>query len=186
MNTLNLGEVKKIILGGGCFWCLDPIFQKVPGVRKVRVGFSGGTEKNPSYREVAYGKTSHAEVIEVTYDPGIITLEKLLELFFTMHDPTTLNQQGADKGTQYRSIILSEYPEDIVVIKKIIEQLNRSGLYNSPVVTQVEILDAFYPAEEYHQDYFNKNPQQAYCQIVIAPKMEKFEHLKIFSPKKDS
>lgn len=173
--------MKKIVLGGGCFWCLDPVFQKLPGVTKVTVGYAGGIEKNPSYREVAYGKTNHAEVVEMTYDSQIISLEKILQVFFTMHDPTTLNRQGADKGTQYRSIILYSDATEKSVIENIINELNNSGVYSDPIVTEVSELIAFYEAEPEHQDYFNKNPTQAYCQIVIAPKIERFN--KVFNQK---
>lgn len=166
--------MKTIVLGGGCFWCLDPIFQKVNGVTKVTVGYAGGTERNPSYREVAYGKTNHAEVIEIEYDSTIVSLNELLKVFFTIHDPTILNRQGADKGTQYRSIILYNDDQEYEVIKGIINELNNSGAYSEPIVTEVSELIAFYPAEPEHQDYFNKNPTQAYCQIVITPKIERF------------
>lgn len=166
--------MKTIVLGGGCFWCMDPIFRMTEGVEKVVVGYAGGTEKNPSYREVAYGKTSHAEVLEISYNPNIISLNKIFQIFFTLHDPTTLNRQGADKGTQYRSIILYTDEQDAVLANTIIDTLNNSGAYPDPVVTEVVPLGEFYPAEEYHQDYFNKNPEQAYCQIVITPKIEKF------------
>jgi len=167
--------MKTIILGGGCFWCLDPVFQKLTGVEKVVVGYAGGDIINPTYRQICSGTTGHAEVLEITYSPEIISLEKILEVFFTMHDPTTLNRQGADKGTQYRSIILYGNQEDMIIANQIIEQLDNSGAYENSIVTQLVPLEEFYPAEEYHQDYFNKNPQQSYCQIVIASKMEKFK-----------
>jgi len=166
--------MKSIILGGGCFWCLDPVFKQVSGVCAVVVGYAGGTEKDPSYREVAFGKTGHAEVLEISYDESVVSLKKLLEIFFTMHDPTTLNQQGADKGTQYRSIVLYNDTDQKKVIENIIKELDASDAYPNPIVTEVSQLHNFYPAEESHQDYFNKNPEQGYCQIVIAPKMEKF------------
>lgn len=169
--------MKSIILGGGCFWCLDPMFQKVDGVVKVTAGYAGGEEKNPSYREVAYGKTSHAEVLKIDYDENIIGLKKILEIFFTMHDPTTLNQQGADKGTQYRSIILYNNAEEMALITDLIKELDESGAYENPIVTEIVPFTEFYPAEEEHQNYFNKNPQAGYCQVVIAPKMEKFNQV---------
>jgi methionine-S-sulfoxide reductase len=169
--------MKKIVLGGGCFWCMDPIFKMTPGIENVIVGYAGGSEKNPSYREVAYGRTSHAEVLELTYDPAKINLQKIFEIFFTIHDPTTLNRQGADKGTQYRSIILYSENTEMILANQIIDGLNTSGAYENPIVTEVVPLESFYPAEESHQDYFNKNPQQAYCQIVIAPKIEKFNNV---------
>lgn len=170
-------NLQQIVLGGGCFWCLDPIFQNTLGVEKVVVGYAGGEAKNPGYREVCNGTTGHAEVLQITFDPDAVTLKKLLEIFFTVHNPTTLNQQGADKGTQYRSIILYENHEHMILANQIIEQLDQSGAWDNPIVTQVVPLEKFYPAEEYHQDYFNKNPQQSYCQLVIAPKLEKFKSL---------
>ncbi|MCI5051307.1 MAG: peptide-methionine (S)-S-oxide reductase MsrA [Candidatus Pacebacteria bacterium] len=169
--------MKTLVLGGGCFWCLDPVFQKVPGVTMVRVGYAGGKEKNPSYREVAYGRTGHAEVLEISYDESLLSLKELLKIFFTMHDPTTLNQQGADKGTQYRSIVFYSNDEELSIISELIKELDNSGAYENLIVTEIKPFTDFYPAEEEHQDYFNKNPEQAYCQIVIAPKMEKFSRV---------
>ncbi|MCA9351480.1 peptide-methionine (S)-S-oxide reductase MsrA [Patescibacteria group bacterium] len=173
--------MKTIVLGGGCFWCLEPIFRRVSGVSDVVVGYAGGDTDNPSYREVCSGTTGHAEVVHITYDPNVVPLEKLLEIFFTVHDPTTLNRQGADVGTQYRSIILSGDDQDLAIARQIIDGLNNSGAYTDPIVTEVVPLEIFYPAEDYHQGYFAKNPQQAYCQIVIAPKLEKFK--KVFEGK---
>jgi methionine-S-sulfoxide reductase len=173
--------MKTIVLGGGCFWCMNPIFKMTPGIVKVVVGYAGGPEKNPSYREVCGGRTGHAEVLQLTYHPEKITLQKIFQLFFTMHDPTTLNRQGADKGTQYRSIILYAENEDMILANQIINELNLSGSYPDSIVTEVVPLEAFYPADESHQDYFNKNPKQSYCQIVIAPKIEKFN--KVFGNK---
>ncbi|MFT6911061.1 MAG: methionine-S-sulfoxide reductase [Candidatus Paceibacteria bacterium] len=171
----------KIVLGGGCFWCMDPVFRMTEGVSGVVVGFSGGEDANPTYREICGGKTGHAEVLEITYDPEIVSLQKIFQIFFTVHDPTTLNQQGADKGTQYRSIILYENNEDMILANQLINGLNESRAYPNPIVTEVVPLEAFYSAEEYHQNYFNKNPEQGYCQIVIAPKIEKLNELQIFS-----
>jgi len=166
--------MKTIVLGGGCFWCMDPIFRMTDGVSKVVVGYAGGMKKNPSYRDVVYGKTGHAEVLQITYDPEKIELKKIFEIFFTIHDPTTMNQQGADKGTQYRSIILYEDDKDMILAHQIITDLNNAKVYENPVVTEVVSLEEFYSAEDYHQDYFNKNPEQSYCQLVITPKIEKF------------
>ena len=166
--------MNNIVLGGGCFWCMDPIFQKVNGITQVTVGYAGGETDNPTYRDICRGDTGHAEVLKITYDSSIINLQKILQIFFTVHDPTTLNRQGADKGTQYRSIILYENTNDMVVANQLIGGLDGSGAYDDSIVTQVVPLEEFYPAEEYHQDYFNKNPKQSYCQLVIAPKMEKF------------
>lgn len=169
--------MKKIVLGGGCFWCMDPIFKMTKGISQVIVGYAGGEEKNPSYREVCGGHTGHAETLEITYDPDMVSLQKLFQIFFTIHDPTTLNRQGADKGTQYRSIILYTDTADMILANQLIDRLNESGAYSHPIVTEVVPLEKFYPAEEVHQDYFNKNPEQSYCQIVIAPKIEKFNKI---------
>ena len=166
--------MKKIVLGGGCFWCMDPIFKMTEGVSRVIVGYAGGEKENPSYRDVCGGSTGHAETLEITYDPNIISLQKLFQIFFTIHDPTTLNRQGADKGTQYRSIIPYTDTADMILANQLIDKLNESQAYLDPIVTEVVPLEKFYPAEEAHQDYFNKNPEQSYCQIVIAPKIEKF------------
>lgn len=167
--------MKTIVLGGGCFWCMDPIFKMTNGISQVVVGYAGGELKNPSYRDICRGDTGHAEVLKITYDPIIITLQKVLQIFFTLHDPTTINRQGADKGTQYRSIILYEHTEDMIVANQLIEGLNNAKVYDGPMVTQVVPLEKFYPAEDYHQDYFNKNPEQSYCQLVIAPKIDVFK-----------
>jgi methionine-S-sulfoxide reductase len=169
--------MKTIVLGGGCFWCMDPIFKMTPGIEKVVVGYAGGSEKNPSYREVAYGRTGHAEVLQLTYDPEKISLQKIFQIFFTIHDPTTLNRQGADKGTQYRSIILYSENIDMMLANQIKEELNESGAYPDIIVTEIVPLETFYLADEEHQDYFNKNPEQAYCQIVIAPKIDAFNRV---------
>ena len=147
------------------------------GITDVVVGYAGGGDKNPSYREVCGGRTGHAEVVKLTYNPNIVSLKKILEIFFTVHDPTTLNQQGADVGTQYRSIILYQDKDDMILANQIIDQLNESGAYENPIVTEVVPLQEFYTAEDYHQDYFANNPEQSYCQIVIAPKVEKFKRV---------
>jgi len=147
------------------------------GITDVVVGYAGGGDKNPSYREVCGGRTGHAEVVKLTYNPNIVSLKKILEIFFTVHDPTTLNQQGADVGTQYRSIILYQDKDDMILANQIIDQLNESGAYENPIVTEVVPLQEFYPAEDYHQDYFANNPEQSYCQLVIAPKVEKFKRV---------
>ncbi len=166
---------KKIILGGGCFWCLEPIFSQLKGVESVIVGYSGGTTSDPSYEMVCTGRTGHAEVIEVNYDEKLISLDRLLDIFFQVHDPTTLNRQGADVGTQYRSIILVNNEDEKYAVLEKIKKIDQEGRWNKPIVTQVEILQNFYPAEEYHQNYFEKNPWAGYCQVVINPKVKKFE-----------
>ena len=168
-------NLKKIVLGGGCFWCLEPIFNNLNGVVDVVSGYAGGSGSSPTYEQVCTGKTGHAEVIEITYDSEVISLNELMEVFFQVHDPTTLNRQGADVGTQYRSIILVNDEAEIDQIKEIIEKIDQSGLWRSKIVTEIGKLSVFYPAEEYHKDYFEKNPYAGYCQVVIKPKVKKFE-----------
>jgi peptide-methionine (S)-S-oxide reductase len=160
-----------IVLGGGCFWCTDATLSMIKGVVNVTVGYAGGTTKNPSYEDVCTGSTGHAEVAQIEYDPGIVPLEKLLEVFFTMHDPTSLNRQGADMGTQYRSIIMYTNEEQKKRVEDFIKKEQKE--YSKPIVTEVRKLDAFYKAEEYHQKYFKKNPGQGYCMFVIKPKVDK-------------
>jgi peptide methionine sulfoxide reductase msrA/msrB len=166
-----LEDPRKAVFGGGCFWCLDAAYRLVPGVIDVVSGYAGGKSDNPRYEEVSGGQTGHAEVIMIAYDPKIISYEKLLEYFFTVHDPTTIDRQGNDAGKQYRSVIFySSWKEKIEAENKI-EELNKSRSFGSPIVTEVVPLIKFYPAEDYHQDYFSKNPSQAYCQNVIGPKL---------------
>lgn len=161
-------------LGGGCFWCLDPIYAELVGVEKVEAGYSGGEVKNPSYELICTGTTGHAEVVQVTFDPKIITYEEILKIFFTIHDPTTLNRQGADVGTQYRSVIFYHDETQKETAERVIQEIEREGIWHDPIVTQVLPLDVFYVAEDYHQDYFKNNPGQGYCRVVIAPKVAKF------------
>lgn len=161
-------------LGGGCFWCLEAIFNELHGVEKVESGYSGGSVTNPSYQEVCTGTTGHAEVVRITFDPQIISFRKLLEFFFTIHDPTTLNRQGADVGTQYRSVIFYHTREQETVAQEVIAELGAAKLWDSPIVTEVAPFTAFYPADEYHQEYFKRNPEQLYCRIVIEPKVARF------------
>ena len=161
-------------LAGGCFWCLDAVFRDLRGVEKVESGYSGGTVVNPSYEQVCSGRTGHAEVVQVTFDPTIISFRELLGVFFTIHDPTTLNRQGGDIGTQYRSAIFYHSPEQRTTAEQVIRELTAEGLWDDPVVTELTPFAAFYPAESYHQDYFNRNPYQPYCAAVIAPKVAKF------------
>lgn len=160
-------------LGGGCFWCLEPVFDDLRGVTDVVSGYSGGRRPNPSYEQVCSGATGHAEVVQVTFDPSEISYRELLEIFFTLHDPTTLNRQGADVGTQYRSVIFYHSPEQKQIADALIAELNREGIWEDPIVTQVVPFEAFYSAEQYHQEYFERNPNQPYCQVVIAPKVAK-------------
>jgi peptide-methionine (S)-S-oxide reductase len=166
-------------LGGGCFWCLEPIFKDLNGVESVVSGYAGGTVPNPSYEQVCGGRTGHAEVVQIAYDPNVISYRDLLDVFFTVHDPTTEDRQGADVGPQYRSIILYHSPEQKAAAEQAIAELDAKRVWHTPIVTEVVPLETFYPAEAYHQDYFEQNPRQRYCQIVIAPKVAKFrrEHL---------
>jgi peptide-methionine (S)-S-oxide reductase len=161
-------------LGGGCFWCLEAVYDQLKGVTDVVSGYAGGHVPTPSYKQVCTGTTGHAEVVQVTFDPAVISFDDILNVFFTIHDPTTLNRQGADVGSQYRSAIFYHSPEQKAAAEQKIAELNAAGLWNAPIVTQVTPLDMFYPAEDYHQEYFARNPNQGYCQVVIAPKVAKF------------
>jgi peptide-methionine (S)-S-oxide reductase len=161
-------------LGGGCFWCLEAVFKDLRGVESVVSGYAGGQVENPTYEQVCGGRTGHAEVVQVTFDPKAITFRDLLDVFFTIHDPTTKDRQGADVGPQYRSIILHHGPEQKAEAERTIADLREKDIWRAPVVTEVAPLETFYPAEDYHQDYFEQNPRQRYCQIVIAPKVAKF------------
>ena len=160
-------------LAGGCFWCLDAVYAELRGIERVVSGYTGGQLANPSYEQVCSGRTGHAEAVQITYDPSTISYRELLEVFFTIHDPTTLNRQGADVGTQYRSAIFYHSPKQQQTAQAVIDETNRSGIWGKPVVTQLVPLEAFFPAEEYHQNYFARNPYQPYCQVVIAPKVAK-------------
>jgi peptide-methionine (S)-S-oxide reductase len=164
-------ETESVVLGGGCFWCTEAIFGAMEGVVRVTPGYAGGFTEHPTYREVCEGTTGHAEVVEVAYDPGRVTLEELLEIFFQAHDPTSLDRQGADVGTQYRSIILYHSEEQRGRAEKFMERI--AGDYHKPLVTELKRLERFYPAEEYHHRYFERNPNQPYCRAVISPKLAK-------------
>src|SRR3989441_13179576 len=168
------GELETITLGGGCFWCLQPLFQDLRGVEKVVVGYAGGRVKNPSYEQVCTDTTGHAEVVDVTFDPKVISLKDLLEVFFTVHDPTTLNRQGNDAGTQYRSVIFYRNDRQKAVAQQVIKEITAKKIWRDKIVTEVVPFKAFYKAEDYHQQYFQRNGDQPYCQIVIAPKVAKF------------
>jgi peptide-methionine (S)-S-oxide reductase len=161
-------------LGGGCFWCLEPVFDDLRGVVSVESGYAGGHLPNPTYEQVCSGNTGHAEVVQVVFDPREISYEDLLRVFFSIHDPTTLNRQGADVGTQYRSVILYHSPEQKKTAEEIIRSLQDQQIWDKPIVTQVVPFDTFYRAEDYHQEYFANNSTQPYCNIVIAPKVAKF------------
>jgi peptide-methionine (S)-S-oxide reductase len=160
-------------LGGGCFWCLDASFRLLKGVQQVVSGYAGGARPNPSYEQVCTGATGHAEVVQITFDPGVITYRDILGVLFSIHDPTTLNRQGGDVGTQYRSVIFYHSPEQLAAAKDVIAELDREKVFDDPIVTEIAPLTAFYPAEAYHQDYFATHSNQPYCAAVIAPKVAK-------------
>ncbi|WP_197972155.1 peptide-methionine (S)-S-oxide reductase MsrA [Nitrosophilus labii] len=164
--------MQEAILGGGCFWCLEAIFKRIKGVKEVISGYSGGKRKNPTYEQVCSAATGHAEVVKIIFDDNIISYEELLEIFFSIHDPTQLNRQGVDIGTQYRSVIFPLNESQEKIAKEVIEKLNPK--FNNKIVTTIEPFEAFYEAEEYHQNYYDNNPYQDYCQVVIAPKLQKF------------
>jgi len=169
-------QLDTITFGGGCFWCTEAIFQRLKGVQSVASGYSGGKNKNPTYSEVCSGQTGHAECTQVVYDKSQISLAEILEVFFKTHDPTTLNKQGADEGTQYRSVIFYTSEEQKKIAEDIKEGLDKSGAFNRPIVTEISPLTVFYKAEDYHQNYYNDNKNKnSYCSIVIVPKIEKFE-----------
>jgi peptide-methionine (S)-S-oxide reductase len=173
-NGSSNNGLQQATLAGGCFWCLEAVYVELRGVTKVVSGYSGGTVPNPSYQRVCTGSTGHAEVVRVTFDPAAVSYRELLEIFFTIHDPTTLNRQGADVGTQYRSAIFYHDEEQKHVAEEVIKEITAAKIWSKPIVTQVVPLDTFYPAEDYHQDYFANNPRQPYCQVVVAPKVAKF------------
>jgi peptide methionine sulfoxide reductase msrA/msrB len=180
-QAVSNSNIDTVTLGGGCYWCVEAVYEMLNGVEKVESGFSGGSVKNPSYREVCTGTTGHAEVVQITYDNTKTSLEEILKVFFTVHDPTTLNRQGADAGTQYRSVVFYRNEKQKQITKEIIDALNKSNVYAKPIVTQVAPFETFYKAEDYHQNYYNLNKEEPYCQMVIQPKIEKFE--KVFKDK---
>lgn len=167
-------RTSRITVGGGCFWCVEAVFDQVAGVSGAESGYAGGHVDQPDYRSVCDGTTGHAEVVRVTYDPDVVSVEELLLIFFGVHDPTTLNRQGADVGTQYRSIILAADAEQEAAARSLIQRLADEKVYDDPIVTEVAQLERFWPAEDYHQDYYRRNQSQGYCQAVIAPKLAKF------------
>ena len=168
-------KLETATFGGGCFWCVEAIFQDLKGVKSVKSGYAGGHVKNPSYKEVCTGTTGHAEVTQIEFDPSVISYDDLLYVFWRTHDPTTLNRQGADVGTQYRSVIFYHDEKQKEVAEKSKKETDASGLYPNPLVTQIEPFTNFYEAEDYHQDYYNLNPNQPYCRLVIDPKVQKFK-----------
>jgi len=174
-QTVASPQGKEVVtLGGGCFWCIEAVFEELNGVEHLESGYSGGQVDDPTYEQVCTGATGHAEVVQVTFDPKVISLKEVLEVFFTVHDPTTLNRQGADVGTQYRSMIFYRSEEQKVIAEQVIREIQKEKLWKAPIVTELVPFKAFYKAEDYHQEYYKKNPGQAYCRIVIAPKIKKF------------
>ncbi|MEW7278068.1 peptide-methionine (S)-S-oxide reductase MsrA [Aquimarina sp. 2201CG1-2-11] len=168
-------HLETAVLAGGCFWCTEAVFQRLEGVVAVVPGYTGGTIKNPAYREVTTGRTGHAEAIKIDFDPTIISYKELLEIFFATHDPTTLNQQGADRGTHYRSVIFYVNDRQKSIAEQIISFLASENVYKNDIVTEITLLETFYNAEEYHRDYYNQNTEQGYCQFVINPKLRKLQ-----------
>ena len=186
INTMNesasvQAKTDTATLGNGCFWCTEAVFQQLEGVIRVASGYSGGHVENPNYKEVCTGATGHAECLQILFDPSKISFDELLEVFWQTHDPTTLNRQGNDIGTQYRSAVFYHNDEQKAKAQKYIDALNKSGAWDKPVVTSLEPFVKFYKAEDYHQNYYNDNPEQGYCQMVVRPKVEKFQ--KVFKDK---
>jgi len=172
-DTMN-AKLETATLGGGCFWCLEAVYQELAGVKEVVSGYAGGSQADPDYKAVCSGTTGHAEVVQVRFDPAQLSYADILEIFFSVHDPTTKDRQGADVGTQYRSIILTADEEQARIARAALAALDEAGVWPRPAVTQIAPLATFYPAEQYHQDYYQQNTQQGYCQVVISPKLEKF------------
>lgn len=164
-------------LGGGCFWCTEAVFSQLKGVERVESGYSGGRLENPTYEQVSTGRTGHAETVQITFDPDVISYKEILGIFFSTHDPTTLNRQGPDVGTQYRSVIFYHNDEQKAIAEQVIKELTEEKAFDAPIVTQVEPFTVFYDAEDYHKDYFKRHPEQAYCSLVIAPKITKLREL---------
>lgn len=169
----SLKQMEVATLGGGCFWCTEAVFSGIDGVMTVEPGYSGGKLQNPTYEQVSTGTTGHAEVVQITFDPKAISFREILEIFFTVHNPTTLNRQGADVGTQYRSVIFYHTREQKRTAQTLIEELDNAKVYNAPIVTQIEPFKEFHPAEDYHKDYFKRHPEQPYCRLIITPKLVK-------------
>lgn len=184
-DNVNTAAMEVATFGTGCFWCTEAVFQQLEGVTKVESGYSGGQVKNPTYEQVCSGATGHAECLNIIYDPAKITFDDLLEVFWQVHDPTTLNRQGNDIGTQYRSVVFYHDPEQKEKVEKYKVELTKSGAWDNPIVTTLEPFEKFYPAEKYHQNYYKDNPGQGYCQFVIRPKVEKFQKVFKARLKKD-
>ena len=170
----NLSKLERATLGGGCFWCLEAVYQQIQGVKTVVSGYAGGAIANPTYEAVCSGNTGHAEIVDIEFDPQVISFLDLLQVFFVIHDPTTLNYQGNDHGTQYRSVIFAHSAEQVRIAHEVVRELEDSKTYRDSVVTQIDVAPIIYPAEDYHQNYFQQHPNQGYCAFVVAPKLEKF------------
>jgi peptide-methionine (S)-S-oxide reductase len=176
-GTVRPRRMEVATLGGGCFWCTEAVFGQLRGVKKVVPGYSGGEMENPSYEEVSTGTTGHAEVVQVTFDPDVISFREILQIFFSTHDPTTLNRQGPDVGTQYRSVIFYHTNQQKAIAEQVMKEISEERIFDSPLLTRLEPFKAFYEAEDYHKDYFKRHPEQAYCTLVIAPKIAKLREL---------
>lgn len=176
-KTAKKSNLETITLGGGCYWCVEAVYENLSGVKSVISGFSGGKNANPSYQEVSTGRTGYAEVVQITYDKTVTNLDEIFKVFFTVHDPTTLNRQGADVGTQYRSVIFYRNEEQKLAAQNLINALNKAKIYEHPIVTALEPFKKFYKADDYHQNYYKNNKNEPYCRMVIQPKIEKFEKL---------
>ena len=174
ITFMSESNLQKATLGGGCFWCLEAVYQQVRGVVHVESGYAGGQTLNPDYDSVCSGQTGHAEVVQIEFDPDVLTYQKILEIFFAIHDPTTLNRQGNDIGSQYRSVIYAHDQEQRMMAQNIIKQLTQENIFDQPIVTELADLPTYYRAEDYHQNYFNNHPDQGYCAFVVSPKVSKF------------
>jgi peptide-methionine (S)-S-oxide reductase len=174
ITFMSESNLQKATLGGGCFWCLEAVYQQVRGVVHVESGYAGGQTLNPDYDSVCSGKTGHAEVVQIEFDPDVLTYQKILEIFFAIHDPTTLNRQGNDIGSQYRSVIYAHDKGQRMMAQDVIQQLTQENIFDQPIVTELADLPTYYKAEEYHQNYFNNHPDQGYCAFVVSPKVSKF------------
>ena len=174
ITFMSESNLQKATLGGGCFWCLEAVYQQVRGVVHVESGYTGGQTLNPDYDSVCTGKTGHAEVVQIEFDANVLTYQKILEIFFAIHDPTTLNRQGNDIGSQYRSVIYAHDKEQRMIAQDVIQQLTQENIFDQPIVTELVDLPTYYKAEDYHQNYFNNHPDQGYCAFVVSPKVSKF------------
>jgi len=174
ITFMSESNLQKATLGGGCFWCLEAVYQQVRGVVHVESGYTGGQTLNPDYDSVCTGKTGHAEVVQIEFDANVLTYQKILEIFFAIHDPTTLNRQGNDIGSQYRSVIYAHDKEQRMIAQNVIKQLTQGNIFDQPIVTELVDLPTYYKAEDYHQNYFNNHPDQGYCAFVVSPKVSKF------------